>query len=563
MKNGEFIKYLNTLHNVGAKNENAIAEASKNSPFYKDLLVKRPVVDVATKWLTEQDPHMILITGHAGDGKTSLLIQILDYLGGLNGALKDYDEVKLSNGTECVYIKDFSEFSDENRVKLLEDCLEKSKTKHVIIVANTGPLINTFKEVLGKEVEKDILDVIDINSEDVKEIKGYKIRALNFASIDNSSFAGEYLKKIISHKSFEDCRECSKKDVCPIYFNRELVIENVNKVTEFLYNHYVWQQEHGKRLTIRQIIAQITYSLTAGLECEDVDGGSHREWYLFNHLFSNTLFGYKGINPDRQALAIKAISDIHQNRYDHKTLIHDEALFILQDYRNLHSKVQNIVSVLNPRYTTKNVLEWKYAVRRMCILFNIETDPEKNYLLQQNIFSNKFPRYMELRDGKLPNNDDKALIMEAFSIMHTGYKTQDNREIPITLKRSDSIDQSVQLLYCTISSRDVRLITESTGSLKYGEGDKKQLFITVGNRKIDQPITLPLLNYFDDISNGAIPTNIDPMLSHGIDSIKAKMLSVCNPNHEDRTIEMLVMSVQGWNSIVLQEDSDGYILSSY
>src|SRR5690606_377642 len=123
--------------------------------------------------------------------------------------------------------------------------------------------------------------------------------------------------------------------------------------------------------------------------------------------------------------------------------------------------------------------------------------------------------------------------------------------------------QSVQLLYCTISSRDVRLITESTGSLKYGEGDKKQLFITVGNRKIDQPITLPLLNYFDDIRNGAIPTNIDPMLSHGIDSIKAKMLSVCNPNHEDRTIEMLVMSVQGWNSIVLQEDSDGYILSSY
>lgn len=563
MYNEEYIKYLNTLHNVGAKNENSIAEASQNSPFYHDIMVKRPIVSFVAKRLTEENPHIILITGHAGDGKTSLLIQVLDELNALQGNLKASDEVFLPNGERCLYIKDFSEFSAADRKDMLNRCLQESQNgKHVILVANTGPLLNTFLEEMGSEAQMQLINAIDMNTGSVININGYDIRAINIASIENSSFVRPFLKNLISDKCFNRCANCPKKNVCPILFNRNMICENQNKVFDFLHNHFIWQQEHGERLTIRQIIAQIAFSLTSGLECKDVKNIDTKR-YLFDHLFSNSLFGYKGIKINKQAIAIQAIADMYQNGYDNRSLISDEDIFILQDYSSLHPEIQKIISELKNQYNTSNSIGWQQAIRRMYIMFNIETDVNKNNEVLKYVFSKKFPRYLDLRNGKAPNNDDKTLIMEAFSILYIGYASKNNREVPITLKRSSSIDQSVQLLYGTIPNREIMLKTVNTSSCNFGEEEKKQLFIEILGTTISQPISLPLLNYFEDIRSGAISTNIDPQLTHGIDSIKAQMLSLCKPDSQNGLIEMLVMGTQGWSNISLQEESGNYILINY
>ncbi|WP_303862477.1 hypothetical protein, partial [Alkalibaculum bacchi] len=345
--------------------------------------------------------------------------------------------------------------------------------------------------------------------------------------------------------------------------NRKNIIDrNQLKVFDFLKHHFIWQQEHGKRLTLRQIIAQITFSLTAGLECNDVKHYDNKR-YLFDHLFSNSLFGYKSININRQALAIQAIADIYQNGYDRKSLISDEELFILNDYSSLDPEIQEIITEIKDKYKTSNRNEWIQAIRRMYILFNIETDELKNIEIIRGVFSNKFPRYLDLRNGKTPNNADKTLVIEAFAILHTGYAGKDCKEIPITLKRSSGIDQSVQLLYGAIHKRDIKLITKNRTSFNFGGEEIKQLHIEIQGKTIVQPISLPLLNYFDDIKNGVISTNIDPHLTHGIDSIKAQMLSLFMPDSHTGTIEMIVMGTQDWDSISLQEENGEYILSSY
>lgn len=563
MNNESYIKYLNTLHNVDAKNENAIAEASQNNPYYQDVMVKRPIVRFITKCLTEQEPHITLITGHAGDGKTSILIQVLDELGALQGSLKASDEVTLSNGTSCRYIKDFSEFSASDRKSMLSCCLEEAKNgKQVILVANTGPLLNTFLEELGTDAQMQLINAIDANTGTVIDINGNSIRAINIASIDNSSFVRPFLKNLISDKCFEKCTECDKKDICPILFNRNMIFENQIKVFDFLHNHFIWQQEHGKRLTIRQIISQITFSLTSGLECRDVKNNESKK-YLFENLFSNSLFGHKGLKLNRQAVAIQAIADMHQNGYDSKSLIADEELFILQDFSSLHPKIQEITYELKNQYSTSNSISWQQAVRRMYILFNIETNSEKNIEVLKGVFSKKFPRYLDLRNGKTPNNDDKTLIMEAFSILFIGYSSKNNREVPITLKRGSSIDQSVQLLYGTIPNREIKLKTVNTSSCNFGEEEKKHMLIDVLGTTIKQPISLPLMDYFEDVRGGAISTNIDPQLTHGIDSIKAQMLSLCKPDSQVGLMEMLVMGSQGWSNISLQEENGSWTLINY
>jgi len=246
MLNKDYIEYLNTLHNVGAKNENAIAEASQGSEFFKDIMVKRPTTDFIVRSLTDASPHIILITGHAGDGKTSLLIQVLRELNAGDGVLEPSGVVALPNGYNCIYIKDFSEFSAAQREEKLKDCLYQSKQgKFVILVANTGPLLNTFSELFsgeGEQVQMQLIDAIDTNSGEIKNIAGYAIRAINVASIDNSSFVKPFLQKLVSDKCFSKCNECFKKSNCPIYNNKCLICENSEKVYKFLRNHFIWQQ---------------------------------------------------------------------------------------------------------------------------------------------------------------------------------------------------------------------------------------------------------------------------------------------------------------------------------
>ncbi len=559
MYNEKYIKYLNTLHNVGAKNENAIAEASQSNEFFRDILVIRPTTSFIIKCLTEDEPHIILITGHAGDGKTSLLIQVLQELVAIEENLKTFDTVLLPTGKECLYIKDFSEFSSDNRKNILSKCLQQSQQgKFVILVANTGPLLNTFSDTLGSGTQMQLVNAIDTNTSEITNIENYKIRAINIASIDNSSFVKPFLKKLVAEKCFEKCYDCEKKHGCPILFNRDLILDSEDKVLKFMHNHFIWQQEHGKKLTIRQIIAQITFALTAGLECKTIKSTNNKK-YLFENLFSNALFGYKGIKLNKQANQVQAIYDINANGYDNKSLVSDEDMFILQDFSSLHPRLHNMILELKSQFNN-NIVEWQKAVRRMYMLFNIETDVKINEDTLKCIFSKKFPRYLELRNGKIPNNDDKVLIMEAFSILFVGYGNKNSREIAITMKRENSVEQSVQMLYGTIANRDIKLKASITNSCNFGEEEKKELRIEVFDRTIKHPISLPLLNYFEDIRSGIISTNIDPQLTHGIDSIKAQILSLCRTDTQSGIIEMLVMGTKGWNSISLQEDNNNWTL---
>ena len=60
-------------------------------------------------------------------------------------------------------------------------------------------------------------------------------------------------------------------------------------------------------------------------------------------------------------------------------------------------------------------------------------------------FSNKF-LLLELRSGKIPNNKDSSCYRGIFNIIYR-VSLVIALEVPITLKRSSGIDQSVQLLY--------------------------------------------------------------------------------------------------------------------
>ena len=81
----DFVEYLNSLHNYNAQNANAYGEKNVESPFFSDVMVKVGLCDYICNSFSNEAPHSIILTGHAGDGKTSIMYQVLDNLDMDNG----------------------------------------------------------------------------------------------------------------------------------------------------------------------------------------------------------------------------------------------------------------------------------------------------------------------------------------------------------------------------------------------------------------------------------------------------------------------------------------------
>lgn len=548
--NRSFVEYLNTLNNASANNQSAITELVINNPFFAKTMVEREVGKFIKDSLEKNEPHIFVLTGHAGDGKTGLLFQTLKAWNVIEAGkkLELSGVVRLPSGQLLRYVKDFSELPTEKRIECLrtaiDDCSHGTST---FLVANTGPLILGFEACFSATALNQLIDAIDDNHGMIERYDGCPISVINVATIDNSTFVKPFLENVLSERLWSPCRLCEKKDYCVIYANRCLMEQTSDRLTDFITKHYVFQQEYGKKLTIRQIVAHLSFSLTGGLECENIKNSDRAK---FIYLFSNLFFGYKGVHADKDAQGMNAVSDVVHTGYDHKRLRADETLFIKQDLSSVFTK--QISSLLvEEGQRTHHSEEWQRAVRRAYLFLNIDTSETSQKNLMQDVFSFWFPRYLQLRRGQSPSSGDKELIQDALQMIFTESIVTKEKEIPITMKREKGVAQSVQLVYDTLPKKKIKIEQEEVRD--YNTLKRFRLYVSFSGNMINTPISLPLFDYFEEIRRGAIATDIDPMLSQGIDSLKAQIISFCEANKEE--LELLTLSDNGWDSITAEYEA--------
>lgn len=534
MVKNEFVSYLNTLHNYYAQNANVFGEKNIKSDYYKETMVEIPICDFIINQLTNKPSHIIVLTGHAGDGKTSLMYQVLrSFNQNFDTNSKEF-EISLNNGRKCLCIKDFSEFSDEQKKVVMKNVSEtQKKGDYVFIVANTGPLINSFPEAytndLKEDVQSKLIKLLDDNTGEITDLYGLKISVVNIVSVNNTFFPKMYVKKIINNELWSKCNDCDKKNYCPIRNNVELIRKNEVKVLDFITNHYRWLSEYEERLTIRNMTQQISYMITGGLNCEDVI-----EELPHVYLSSNLFFGYKGTRPDDKALEINAIKCSRNCNYDKKRFRVDEELFINKNYNLLFSKeVCNIIS--NSEKHVGRTDGWHQMLKRLYMFYNIESNLEKIKNDKVDIFSEQFPRFVELKyENSNPKGNDSSLIQSALLMLNLGKIDHDNY-VPFTMSRESGYVQNVQYVIGTVKKNKIKLVTKKSNHSAYlGEESYNDLFIQVEGKVLKRNIDLPLLDYFEDLKNGIINTNIDSQLSKGIENIKSEILSIVNDYDEDK-----------------------------
>lgn len=544
-----FVKYLNGLHNYNAQNPNAYGEKNIESPYYAKTVVEMDVCDHIIQSLTSVEPHILVLTGHAGDGKTSLMYQVLSKFGINPDFSTPIVEVPLSSGRVCCCIKDFSELSDEKKLEIMHKIVSyPEQGKHVFMVANTGPLINTFGRLFddaekAEKAKMRLIEAMDSNKGEVTIINSFPLLVINVAAIDNTAFPSKYLSNIIVDELWQACESCSKKNYCHICRNQRLIKNNRTKVLDFLAKYYIWETEYGHRLTIRSMTEQLAYMLTGAMECDDIIPMD-----LHKMLFFNLFFGYVGTLQNPQAQNILAVKLAHDNYFDSKRLRADEDLIIRRCYESLFS--DEVVSIIHQAEKTSMFIRgWDEELRR--IYFFLNNVPDDTWRRDtEDIFSKQYMMYLDVRNGdNKPYKAQKTLIVDALRMMYLGTVISNSNTIPITLSKESGIAQSVQLVVGELNVNDIEIVSKPDSAMN---AEKKNLILRVQKRE-EIMLSLPMVDYFEELRNGVISTNIDPQLSHGIESMKAQLLKVVFSDNDD--LEIIILNNNGYDkkSIVIED----------
>ena len=182
----EFINYLNSTNNVGGNSTGSLAESQVKSTYYDFVKVDRKLGTYITNCVGSGDHKAFILTGHAGDGKTSILVQVLKALGYLQSGADLSIEEEFDN---FLYVKDMSEIAAERQVEALKKALHAPHDgKTSLLISNTGPLLKTFEALVKEQIEatgenfteKDrlalqstLLTQLDTNNDEVITVAGY------------------------------------------------------------------------------------------------------------------------------------------------------------------------------------------------------------------------------------------------------------------------------------------------------------------------------------------------------------------------------------------------------
>lgn len=566
MGNG-FVSYLNSMNNASGDNINALAEAQVNNKYYKNIKVDRKLGKFIVNKINSGEKNTFIISGYAGDGKTSILSQILNELGMLKDNEKlEINDIKNKDDISLMYVKDMSELKLEEQEHLLKESLKApNDNKTAILISNTGPLIKTFSRVFGKneekkdEIEDVLLQQLDENKLEKINVDGNEFYLINIARVDNIGFVSEVIEKICKDDLWEKCDKCENLNKCHICFNKQCIISNKERVIEFVEKYYRWLRENDKRITIRQMISQLSFSITGNLNCEDIKKFDDKGFCKFNYNFANLFFGYRGIGKIEEANQIKAIELLQESSLDDFSLEQDYDIFVKNNFNYFSDDIKEVLEDIWSKFSRKfyfsqlndedNFInkqqELRKSIRRFFLVYGILESIEEKDKLYSQIYGPMFVKYEKLISKKASKSDLNNLnkiIFSALYMKNIGVLPKENM-LYLTLTKSENVVQKVFLLLAETDNKKFKVEQKKNNIEVEDIKESYSLeFVIKGRERIK--LGLPLLDYFYSIVNGEISTDINPALSHGIDKINNMLVKQFREENNEDVMSLILVDSQ-------------------
>ncbi len=321
----------------------------------------------------------------------------------------------------------------------------------------------------------------------------------------------------------------------------------------FIEAYYRYLYENDKRVTIRQILSQLSFAFTGNMSCEEI-----REKKLnnikFTHNFANLFFGYEGIRDIENANQIKAIKELKLLDIDSKSLSEDYNMIVRNNFDCFDSEVKNIIKTQWEKFgkqyrvssgeiedklainNSKEYISMRKALRRFYLMYSrVETQEDMDKVINQ-VFGEIFSLYNKGLFNKYSKKENKILnklVFDALYINNMGVPPKGKEDLYLTLKRNDGNFQNVFLEIGRVRPKDIEVVQETINNEFDDIEYKNELFIELeADKDARFLLTLPILNYFKSISDGAIVTSVNPILGHGIARLNAMLLEKFNIDEE-------------------------------
>lgn len=567
-----YIAYLNSLHNLTASGSNALAESQALSHYFAELYEPFPLVDALHKTLTDAKERVILLTGHAGDGKSTVALDVLKRLRKLpeNECLvKALDEKEdVLDLTPPVFIvKDMSELTAKQRLDSLDQGFNQPGSW--LIVSNTGPLINSladFTEKFGgsNNIESDVLELLDqpYVGGDLEQhtIAGFakELVILNMTRLDNVEIGARVLTRMVNHSAWQQCSGCEAETVCPLRLNRMALQEVSTTVEERVRWVYQRLTSYEQRLTLRQMVAHLALSLTGGISCEEAknlvnttsDVATQGIDGLDHILFSESFFGYRGGKPWLAAEDLRAVALIKRSVFGGPTAVDFEHQLLKTgglDGMHLPNVLIGVQQRWRKHATEAAGVRWRFALRRMLYLYGrqssstIKSDEFISTFLQSPKLKD-FDYWQNKRSLMLDSVGKRALTKRCLQVLleiYSGFSSgqfQNHDCLYLTLRRSDSAAiQPTQLVVKKLDNQDFSLCYDTNRRLPK---------LSYKNGMVELILTLPLLDYIHDRSIGSLGNGLAPIHLAQLEWFRAELLRIPS-NRSIGEISLLRSGIDG------------------
>lgn len=574
----EFVSYLNSINNVGGSSTGSLAEAQVKSPYFDKVKVDRKLGTYIVDSIRSGQFRTFILTGHAGDGKTSILVQVLKELALIQPGEGLSVEHEYDN---FIYFKDMSEIPEGQQVSALKKALAApSNKKTCLLISNTGPLLATFLALAeenrmaeGKQLTSDerialqsrILHQLDKNEDREIEVEGYEPFLVNIARVDNVYFSKSIVQRIIQPELWADCNSCRCSGRCPIKANRDLLEKQFDRICAFMENYYRFLYENDKRLTIRQIIGQISFALTGNLTCSSIKEKQYKEPF-FNYNFANLFFGYCGIKPIRSARQIKGIEQLQVLALDRIALDVDYQLFVKHDFSCFSPEIAKELKELNKKYykhyqvseedsdyvsTAQHIsVQTRQAIRRFYLMYSLSTEARSIDGILNQIFGGSYTNYIKLIKEKQPKPILRQLqttVYQALYMKNVGVLPVGDEDLPLTLRREGDVFQNVLLVLGKVSKSKLEVRQKPVQSKLEDVSGKQIVYLKLNDREF--PLSLPMVNYFSNLIAGSIASNNNPALTHGIATLDTILLEEFGEpapdNIDDCELQVIINTTSG------------------
>lgn len=564
-----FVDYLNTLHNVSAGNANALAEYQATNTYFASIYEPTQMAADIYQRLTSGKEVVVVLSGHAGDGKSTVALEVLKQLRRMtpeDPLLNPPEplETETVNGVRISILKDMSEHTADERLAKFKDALVVGSGSW-LIVSNTGPLLNTLSRMRdgGEEIEQKVLSLLDRPILGTLNDKAHciadfdkPIYIANLSKLDNVETAVNVLAKVAGHPAWQACGGCGLQAACPIRQNVS-AMQQAPQLKERVSSMYRLLTAYERRLTMRQMTAHLAYSITGGTGCAEVATKVDQygtDLALRQNLFSELFFGFSDRKRNLQTTSLYCVEQLHAHVASERTRPAVE-LKLQQEPLNSFAPVPDVLQPALQYWQSKSA-DGAYggaarsAIRRLAFMFGARLDNQWWTSFTQDFSGSatlqEWEKWRVHGLQKMSTTERRALVRQILSVLSEhcigAVRTASIKDkLYITLRRDDmETTQPVQVVIGEYEENDFRLDFDETEKMP-------RLVYAPANGNVFMRLPLPLLDFVSHRSTGDFGQELDPIHINQLDLFCSQLVA-CKRLPED-DVRLLSIGITGEQNV--------------